>query len=91
MASYVYTALDHQLQVGLMNQHEFDRTRYIVRKSWDLKLKIHMIEKEGTQLSDVIGHIFTLMLHLYPEGKLRDRCSFTCVRICIRNDVAIDS
>ena len=64
----LYTALDHEEQDGLMGQQEFDRTRFIVRKLWDLKLQIHMIAKEGTQLSDVIGHIITLMLHLYSEG-----------------------
>ena len=64
----LYTALDYQLQDGLMDQQEFDRTRFIVRKLRDLKRQIHMIEKEGTQLSDVIGHIITLMLHLYSEG-----------------------
>ena len=37
----LYTALDHQLQNGLMDQDEFYRTRYIVRKLWDLKLQIH--------------------------------------------------
>ena len=63
----LYTALDHQLQDGLMDQDEFGRTRYSVRKLWDLKLQIHMIEKEGTQLSDAIGHIITLMLHLYSR------------------------
>ena len=53
----LYTALIHQLQDGLlMGQQEFDRTRFIVRKLWDLKMQIHMIEKGGTQLSDVIGH-----------------------------------
>ena len=51
-----------------MGQLEFDRTQLIVRKLWDLKLQIYMIEKEGTQLSDVIGHVITLMLHLYSEG-----------------------
>ena len=64
----LYTAIDHQLQDGLMDRQEFDRTRYIVRKLWDLKLQIHMIEKNGTQPSDVIGHIITLMLHLYTDG-----------------------
>ena len=63
----LYTALDHQLQDGMMAQQEFDRTRFIVRKLWDLKLQIHMIEKEGTQLSDAIRHVITLMLHLYSE------------------------
>ena len=41
----LYTALDHQLQDGLMDQLEFVRTRFIVRKLWDLKLHVHMIEK----------------------------------------------
>ena len=45
-----------------MGQHEFDRTRFIVRKLWDLKLQIHMIEKKGTQLSGVVGYVITLML-----------------------------
>ena len=44
----LYTALDHQLQDGLMGQQEFVRTRFTVRKLWDLKLQIQMIEKEGT-------------------------------------------
>ena len=29
---------NHQLQDGLMGQQEFDRTRFIVRNLWDLKL-----------------------------------------------------
>ena len=65
----LYTALDHQLQDGLMDQQEFDRTRFIARKLCDLKLQqIHMIEKDDAKLPDVIGHVITLMLHLYPEG-----------------------
>ena len=64
----LYIALDHQLHDGLMDQQELDRTRFIVRKLWNLKLQIHMIEKEGTQLSDVIWQVITLMLHLYSEG-----------------------
>ena len=64
----LFTALGHQLQDGVMGQQEFDRTRFIVRKLLDLKLQIHMIEKEGTQLSDVIGHVITLMLCLYSTG-----------------------
>ena len=75
----LYTALHHQLQDGLMDQQEFDRTRFIVRNLWDLKLQIHMIEEdEGTQLSDVIGHIITLMLDLYSEGIIT-RSLFVCV------------
>ena len=40
--------------------------RFVVRKLWDVKLKIHM--KEDAQLIDVIGHITTLMLDLHLEG-----------------------
>ena len=35
----LYAALDHQLQDGLMTQHEFDRMRYIVRKLFDMRSK----------------------------------------------------
>ena len=40
----LYTALDHQLQEGLMAQHEFHFMRYVVRKLFDLKLQMHAIE-----------------------------------------------
>ena len=60
----LYTALDHQLQDGLIGQQESDCVQFIVGKLWDLKLQIHMIEKEDTQLTDVIGHVISLMLHL---------------------------
>ena len=42
----LYTALDHQLEGGLMSQPESDCMRFIVEKLWDLKLQIHMLEKE---------------------------------------------
>ena len=64
----LYTALDQQLQDGLISQQESDRMRFIVGKVWDLKLQIHMIEKECAQLSDVIGYVISLMVHLYLEG-----------------------
>ena len=64
----LYTALDHQLQDGLMGQQESDRMRFVVRKLWYLKLQIHMIEKEDAQLTDVIGHIITLRLDLHLEA-----------------------
>ena len=81
----LYTALYHQLQDGLMGQQEFDRTRFIVRKLWDLKLQIYMIEREGTQLSDVIGHIITLMLHLYSEGIItRSLFVYVCTHLYTR-------
>ena len=81
----LYTALDHQLQDGLMGQQEFDRTRFIVRKLWDLKLQIHMIEKEGTQLPDVIGHVITLMLHLYSDGIItRSLFVYVCTHLYTR-------
>ena len=51
-----------------MGQQESDCMRFIVGKLWDLKLQIHMIEKECAQLSDVIGHVISLMLHLYLLG-----------------------
>ena len=41
----LYRALDHQLQDGSMGQQESDCMRFIVRKLWDLKLQIHMIER----------------------------------------------
>ena len=79
----LYTALDHQLQDGLMDQQEFDRTRFIVRKLWVLKLQIHMIEKEGTQLSDVIGLVITLML--YSEGIItRSLFVYVCTHLYTR-------
>ena len=61
----LYTSLDHQLEDGLMSQQKFDRIRFIVGKLWDLKLQIHMIEKECAQLTDVIGHVISLMFDLY--------------------------
>ena len=65
----LYTALDHQLQGGLMGQQEFDRTQFIVRKLWDLKL-------QPLSLGMVCLH---------------NRCLSTCVRICIQDDVAVES
>ena len=50
-----------------MGQQEFDRMRFIMRKVWDLKLQIHMIEKEDAQLTDFIGHLITLLLDLHLE------------------------
>ena len=72
----LYTALDHQLQYGRMDQQEFDCTRFIVRKTCVLKLQNHMIEKEGMHLPDAIGHIITL-LHLYSEGIISRSCLST--------------
>ena len=56
------------MEDGLIRLQESDRMRFIVRKLWDLKLQIHMLEKECTQLIDVIGHVISLMLDLYLEG-----------------------
>ena len=33
----LYTALDHQVEDGLVRQQECDRMRFIIGKSWDLK------------------------------------------------------
>ena len=63
----LYTSFVHQLQDGLMVQHE-----YIVRKLIDLKQQIHAIEAEPSLPlpADVIGHTVALMLDLYSEGIL---------------------
>ena len=75
----LYTALDHQLQDGLVAQHEIDRMRYLVRKLFDLKLQLHAIEAEPslTLPADVIEHTIALMLDLL-EGIL-SRSLFICV------------
>ena len=42
--------------------------QFVVRKFWDFKLQIHMIEKKNAQLTDVIGHlegIITRSLFIY--------------------------
>ena len=57
-------ALDHQVEDGLMRQQECDRMRFIVGKSWDLKLQIHLLEKGWAQLAGVIAQIISLMLDL---------------------------
>ena len=45
--------------------------RFIVGKLWDLMLQIHMIEIEDAQLTDVIGHVISLMLDLHLEGIIK--------------------
>ena len=64
----LYTALDHQLEDGLMSQQESDRMRFIVGKLWDLKLQIRMIEKECEHLTDVIGHVISFDAGIVPGG-----------------------
>ena len=66
----LYTALDHQLQDGLIAQHEFGRMRYIILKLFHLKLQNHAIDAEPSLPlpADVIGHTVALMLDLYSEG-----------------------
>ena len=67
-----------------MGQQESDRMRFVVRKLWDLKLQIHMIEKEDAQLTDVIGHIITL-LDLHLEGIItRSLFIYVCVHLYTR-------
>ena len=81
----LYTALDYQLQDGLMGQQESDRMRFIVGRLWDLKLQIHMTEKEGALLSDVIGHAISLTLHSYTEGIItRSMFVYVCTHLCTR-------
>ena len=74
----LYTALDHQMEDGLMKQQESDGMRFIVGKLWDLKLQIYMLEKECAQLADVIGHVIAWMLDLYLEDII-PRSLFVCV------------
>ena len=68
----LYAALDHQLQDGLVVQHEYDRMRYVVRKLFDLKLQMRAIEAEPSlpPPADVVEHTIALMLDLYSEGIL---------------------
>ena len=72
------TALDHQVEDGLMRQQECDRMSLIVGKSWDSKLQIHLLEKGYTQLASVIAHIISLMLDLYLENVI-PKSLFVCV------------
>ena len=71
-------ALDHQVEDGLMRQQECDRMRFIVGKSWVLKLQIHLLEKGCTQLAGVIAHIISLMLDFYLEDVI-PKSLFVCV------------
>ena len=50
-----------------MRQQECDRMRFMVGKSWDLKLQIHLLEKGCTKLAGFIAHIISLMLDLFLE------------------------
>ena len=61
-----------------MRPQESDRMRFIVGKLRDLKLQIHMIEKECAQVTDVIGHVISLMMELYLEDII-PRSLFICV------------
>ena len=74
-----------------MGQQESDRMQFVVRKLWDLKLQIKMIEKEDAPLTDVIGHIITLMLDSHLEDIItRSLFVYVCAHY-IQDDVAIDS
>ena len=50
-----------------------------MRKLWALKLQIHRFEEEGAQLPDVIGHVITLMLHLY--SRVYNYMIVVCLRV----------
>ena len=81
----LYTSLDHQLEDGLMSQQKSDRMRFIVGKLWDLELQIHMIEKECAQLTDVIGHVISLVLDLYLEDIItRSLFVYVCAHLYLR-------
>ena len=81
----LYTALDHQLQDGVMGQQESDRMRFLVGKLWNLKLQIHIIEKEAAQLIDVVGHVVSLMLDLHLVGIItRSLFVYACMHLYSR-------
>ena len=40
------TELDHQVEERLMRQQECDRMHFVVGKSWDLKLQIHLLKRD---------------------------------------------
>ena len=84
------TAIDHQVEDGLMRQQECDRIRFIVGKSWDLKLQIHLLEKGCTQLAAVIAHTISLMLDLYLEDVIL-KSLFICVCPQLYDDAALGS
>ena len=86
----LYTALDHQVEDGLTRQQECDRVRFIVGKSWDLKLQIHLLEKGCTQLADSITHVISLMSDLYLEDVI-PKSLFVCVCSQLYDDAALDS
>ena len=87
---WLYTTLDHQVEDGLMGQQECDRMRFIVGKSWDLKLQINLLEKECTQLADVIAHVISLMLDLYLDDII-PKSPFVCVCTQLYDDATIGS
>ena len=81
----LYTSLNHQMKDGLMSQQKPDRMHFIVGKLWDLNLQIHMIEKECAQLTDVIGHVISLMLDLYLEDNItRSLFVYVCIHLYSR-------
>ena len=61
-----------------MRQQECDRMRFIVGKSWGLKLQIHLLDQGCTQLAGVIAHIISLMLDMYLEDVI-PKSLFVCV------------
>ena len=64
----LYTALDHQVEDGLMRQQECDRMRFMVGKPWDLKLQINLLEKGCTQLTDIIPTRYIIDVGLVLGG-----------------------
>ena len=53
----LYTALDHQVEDGLMRLEEYNRMRFIVGKLWELKLQLHLERK-----ADVLSFMLDLYL-----------------------------
>ena len=68
----------------VMGQQESNCMQFIVGKLWNMKLQIHMMEKECAQLSDVIGHVVSV-LHLYLEGIItRSLFVYMCMHLYSR-------
>ena len=71
----MYTALDHHLQRGLMDQHEFDRTPHIVQKLSYYHVDAGHVHK-GYNYKIVVRlrvytFIFEMMSRLIAKGIIR--------------------
>ena len=75
---------------GLIGTLLCNRLRFIVGKSWDLKLQIHLLEKGCALLADIIAHIISLMVDLYLEDVI-PKSLFVCVCSQLYDDAVLGS